>query len=218
MAELERHQPTNRGSAGRAMTKERRLLWLLILFGVQLLYVPINRTIRGGVVLNTPWDASIPLWPIWAVPYLLAIVWWVGSFVWSAWKMEDRLYRAFVVGALAVMLTSYAVYILFPTFVNRPILAGSSWQIDLLRLIYNNDRLHNAFPSGHTYTTLLIVFFWWRWQPRLRWVLGAAALVVLLSTLFTKQHNLPDVLGGIVFAWLGYQVGMWWAGRQQAGR
>jgi membrane-associated phospholipid phosphatase len=218
MAELERQQPSNRASTGRGLTKERRLLWLLVLFGVQLLYVPINRTMYGGVVLATPWDASIPLWPIWAVPYLLAIVWWVGSFVWAAWQMEDRLYRAFVAGTLAVILASYALYILYPTFVNRPVLLGHSWSVDLLRLIYNNDCLNNAFPSGHTYTTMLIVFFWWRWQPKLRWVWVVAALVVMLSTLFTKQHNLPDVLGGIVFAWLGYRFGLWWAGRQRAGR
>jgi membrane-associated phospholipid phosphatase len=217
MAELERHKPSTRVSAQRAMTWQRRLLWLLVLFGVQLLYVPINRTMHGGTVLATPWDAAIPLWPIWAVPYLLSIAWWVGCFVWAAWKMEDVLYRAFVASFLIVMLTSYAVYILYPTYVERPVLEGSSWQVELLSLIYRNDRLHNAFPSGHAYTTLLITFFWWRWQPRLRWLWIAFAIVVILSTLFTGQHNLPDPVGGLVFAWLGYRFGLWWAARQPAG-
>jgi len=217
MAELEQQEMPNQTSTQRAMTKEMRLVWLLVLFCVQFLYVPINRTMHGGVVLDTPWDAAIPLWPIWAVPYLLSIAWWVASFVWAAWKMEDRLYRAFVAGTLAVMLASYAVYIVYPTYVERPVLQGHGWTVDLLRLIYNNDRLHNAFPSGHTYTTLLIAFFWWRWRPDLRWLWGAAALIVILSTLFTKQHNLPDPAGGIVFAWLGYRFGVWWAGWRQAG-
>jgi membrane-associated phospholipid phosphatase len=130
--------------------------------------------------------------------------------------MEDARYRAFVAGTLAVLLASYVVYILFPTYVERPVLEGSSWQVDLLRLIYNNDRLHNAFPSGHTYTTFLIVFFWWQWKPHLRWLWSAAALMVILSTLFTGQHNLPDPLGGVVFAWLGYRFGLWWASRKPA--
>jgi len=33
-------------------------------------------------------------------------------------------------------------------------------------------------------------------------------LVVLLSTLFTGQHVVLDVLGGVVLAGLGYTVGM----------
>jgi membrane-associated phospholipid phosphatase len=202
--------------APRALTWQMRFLWLLALFAVQLLYVPINRTMQGGVILDTPWDAYVPFWPVWAVPYLLSIVWWTGSFIWAAWKMEDQLYRALVAGTVAVMLASYVVYILFPTYVERPVLSGDSWAVELVRLIYSNDRLHNAFPSGHAYTTLLIVFFWWRWKPRLRWLWATIGVVVILSTLFTGQHNLPDPIGGLLFAWAGYHFGLWWAARPSA--
>jgi membrane-associated phospholipid phosphatase len=196
------------------MTWQARLVWLVTLFGVQLLYAPINRTMQGGVILDTPWDAYVPFWPIWAVPYLLSLVWWAGCFVWAAWKMDGALYRAFVAATIAMMLTSYVVYILFPTYVQRPALEGSSWPIELVRYIYSNDRLHNAFPSGHTYTTMLILFFWWRWRPKLRWLWVGFAVVIILSTLFTGQHNLPDPIGGIVWAWAGYRFGLWWATRQ----
>jgi membrane-associated phospholipid phosphatase len=191
----------------------KRVLLLLTLFAVQLLYVPINRTVQGGVVLATPWDALIPLWPIWAVPYLLSIAWWTGCFAWAAWKMDGARYEAFVAGAIAVMLSSYVVYVLYPTYVNRPDPEGHSWQAELIRSVYNNDRVNNAFPSGHTYTTVLIALVWWQWRPRLRWLWVGIAIVVLLSTLFTKQHDLPDLVGGIAWAWLGYQFGSWWASR-----
>jgi hypothetical protein len=200
-----------------AMTWQARLAWLVALFGVQLLYIPINRTMQGGVILDTPWDAYVPFWPIWAVPYLLSLVWWAGCFVWAALKMDDALYRAFVAATIAAMLTSYAVYIFFPTYVQRPVLGVDSWPIELVRFIYSNDRLHNAFPSGHTYTTVLIVLFWWRWQSKLRWLWAGFAIVIVLSTLFTRQHNLPDPIGGIVWAWTSYRFGLWWATRQSRG-
>ena len=202
----------------KAWTPNSRLAWLIILFAVQLLYVPINRSVQGGVILSIPWDAYVPFWPIWAVPYLLSILWWMASFIWATWKMDDARYRAFVAAALAVMLTAYAVYILFPTYVERPVLEGHSWQIELVRSIYNNDRLNNAFPSGHTYTTVLILLFWWDWRPRLRWLWAAIAVVVILSTLFTGQHNLLDPVGGIVWAYAGYRFGWWWVKRMQARR
>jgi len=190
---------------------------LMALFAAQSLYIPINRLIRGGVILRTPLDAHIPFWPIWALPYLLSLVWWWGCFIWAAWKMEQARYRAFVTGALAVMLSSYAVYVLFPTYVERPSLEGHGWPVELVRLIYTNDRLHNAFPSSHAYTTMLIVFFWWNWRPRLRAALVAIAVLVLLSTLFVHQHYLVDPLGGILWAWMGYRLGSWWATREVSG-
>ncbi|MBN1147502.1 MAG: phosphatase PAP2 family protein [Anaerolineales bacterium] len=195
------------------MTFGKRLLWLSILFLSQALYFPINRMMTGGRLLETRWDALIPLWPIFALPYLLSLAWWAGCFIWASLKMEANLYRAFVAGVLFTMLTSYAFYILYPTYVTRPEVAGVGWQYNLLRWIYTSDRLNNAFPSGHTYITMLIVFFWWNWRPRLRCLWAAIAAVIILSTLFTGQHNLPDPLGGVLWAWAGYRFGLWWAGR-----
>jgi hypothetical protein len=99
-------------SALKTWTPNSRLAWLIVLAAVALVYIPINRTVQGGVILSLPWDENIPFWPTWAVPYLLSILWWMASFIWAAWKMGDDRYRAFVAAALAVMLTAYAVYIL----------------------------------------------------------------------------------------------------------
>ncbi len=199
------------------MTPRARLAWLIAVFLVQFLYFPINRTIQGGVVLATPWDAHIPLWPIWVVPYLLSLAWWSGCFIWAAWKMDDDLYLAFVISLITVMLSSYIVYIAYPTYVIRPPLEADGWLTKIIDLLYENDRVNNAFPSGHTYNAVLITLYWWHWQPRQRWLWIAIMIVVLLSTLFTRQHNLPDLIGGIVFAWLGYHLGRWWVARRSRG-
>lgn len=194
-----------------------RLRWLLLLFAVQLLYFPINRTVTGGIVLDTPWDVWFPLWTIWVIPYLLSLVWWTGCLIWATWKMEPATYRAFVVSFVAVMLISYIIYIVYPTYVIRPPLQGNDLLTEAMRLLYANDQVNNAFPSGHTYNTVLIALFWWRWYPQQRWLWLAITIIILLSTLFTRQHNLPDLVGGVVLAWLGYRLGLWWANRQSRG-
>jgi membrane-associated phospholipid phosphatase len=179
----------------------------------QLLYFPINRIAQGGIVLETRWDGYIPLWPIWAIPYLLSLIWWWGCYVWAAWRMDLRLYKAFAVGILAAMLISYVIYLGYPTYVNRPPLEGNDWQTALMRFIYQADRSYNAFPSGHTYTAVLIGLFWWRWHPRQRWLWAAITVITVLSTLFTRQHNLPDLIGGAVLAATGYCLGIWLVSR-----
>lgn len=195
------------------MTPRMRLLWLAVLAVVQLMYFPINRTVQGGTVLDTPLDGYVPLWRVWIIPYLLGLLWWAASYVWAVWKMEDDLYRAFVISFVTVMLTSYVIYIVFPTYVIRPEVQGDDWLTRLVAVLYENDRVNNAFPSGHTYNSVMIALFWSRWYPRQRWLWFTIAAIVVLSTLFTRQHNLPDVLGGILLAWLGYRFGLWWVAR-----
>ena len=195
------------------MTLRTRLAWLLALLIVQLFYIPINRFITGGVELSTPLDSRIPLVPIWIIPYVLSLAWWAGCFIWAALEMDAGLYRALVASTLFTMLTAYAFYLLYPTYVIRPVVEGSGWQFDMLRQLYASDRAYNAFPSGHTYTSLLILFYWWIWQPRLRCLWLAIVMVILLSTLFTRQHYLVDLLGGLLWAGVGFSFGLWYIRR-----
>ena len=101
------------------------LLALVIL--LELLYVPINRAASGGIALETPLDAYIPLIAVWAVPYLASIIWWTAMFAWAAVSMPDDLYYALIKGMIGMMLVSYAIYLVFPTYVYRPDLAGDDW-------------------------------------------------------------------------------------------
>jgi membrane-associated phospholipid phosphatase len=187
----------------------KRVVWLALLLAVQLLYFPINRGMQGGVVLDTAWDVHFPLRPLWVVPYLLSLAWWLGSYVWATWKMGDELYRALFVSAVSIMLVSYLFYILYPTYVVRPIVDGDGWAARLVSFLYANDQANNAFPSGHTYNSVLLALYWSRWQRRLWPLWWGICAVVLLSTLYTRQHNLPDLAGGAVLAWLGYHFGLW---------
>ncbi len=194
----------------------QRVVWLLALLAIQWLYVPINRHVQGGTVFKTPLDDLIPLWPAWAVPYQLCMLWWVFSLFWFVIKVDYPHLKAFGSGTLAVILTSYIIYLAWPTYVERPILSGDRWDIQLMHWIYNNDRPYNAFPSSHTYITTLVSLSWQRLCPRLWWLWSGIVVIVILSTLFTRQHYLPDPLGGLALAFLGYGFGMRWAtGRQE---
>jgi membrane-associated phospholipid phosphatase len=53
--------------------------------------------------------------------------------------------------------------------------------------------------------------FYARWYPRLRLLWLGILIVVGLSTLFTGQHYILDVIGGIFLGWVGYRFGLWWA-------
>ena len=187
--------------------RNMRIISFLVLVAAQFAYVPINRLVTGGVILAFPWDSQVPFWPMFSIPYLLSLPWWMACMLWAALKMEDQKYGAFFVGMLFMMVSSYIVYIAFPTYIERPDVVGNGFQFDIIRYIYSNDRLNNAFPSGHTYFTAFIVISWWNWKPRLRWLWAPFGVLIVASTLFTGQHNLPDPIGGIIWAVGSHQLG-----------
>jgi membrane-associated phospholipid phosphatase len=188
----------------------KRLIGLAALLGAMLLYLPINRAGRGGLALETALDRAIPLWPVWIVPYLgvflALLILLIAVYLW----MPYRMFQAFISANLIAFAVSYLIYLVFPTYTNRPAIAGGDPFSEAVRWLYSQDRAYNAFPSGHTYLTTIAWLFLWRWQPRLRVLTTALAALVLLSTLFTRQHNVADLVGGVALAalstWAGWKL------------
>jgi hypothetical protein len=96
--------------------------------------------LSGGMIVELPIDRLIPLWPIWSLPYVLSLLWWIIALIWAAIKMDDARFRMFVIATLLMTLSSYIVYVAFPTSSRRPQLVGKSWDMQLMRLIYGSDR------------------------------------------------------------------------------
>lgn len=190
------------------MNSLKRLIWCALLFGIQGLYFPLNRFLKGGVEFKTILDDSVPLWPVWVIPYMLVCGWWIVAYIWAAWSMEERLYEAFFIASAFVCVSALTVFAVFPTYVVRSPVDGDGWTTQILNWIYTNDHMYNAFPSGHVYITTLIALFWSRWFPRWKWLWVSTVVVIALATLFTHQHYLPDPIGGLLLAWIGYHIGL----------
>ncbi|HSK67343.1 MAG TPA: phosphatase PAP2 family protein, partial [Anaerolineales bacterium] len=102
------------------------------------------------------------------------------------------------------------IFIAFPTYVKEATFAGSDIFSVLLRFIHENWGRYNAFPSGHIYITALLAFFYSRWHPLQRTMWIVILLIVSLSTLFTAQHYIVDIPGGLLVAWIGYALSLKW--------
>ena len=68
------------------MNHLKRLIWCTLVFGIQALYFPLNRFMQGGMEFKTAFDAYVPLWPIWAAPYMPICGWWVIASIWAVWR------------------------------------------------------------------------------------------------------------------------------------
>jgi membrane-associated phospholipid phosphatase len=187
----------------------RRFLYILIIIGIQMIYIPTSNRDMGGFEPRLLIDV-FPIWPVWVVPYILCYPLWLFSFLWAIFKMGDRMFRSFVMAFIITCALSVCIFIAFPTYVKEATFAGNDLFSVLLRVIHENWGRYNAFPSGHIYITALLAFFYSRWYPRQRTMWIVILLIVSLSTLFTAQHYIVDIPGGLLVAWIGYAVGKKW--------
>jgi membrane-associated phospholipid phosphatase len=189
----------------------KRLLLIFLACCIQMIYIPTSNRISGGIEPRLPIDI-FPVWPIWVLPYVLCYIFWVSSAIWIVMKTEDRRFRSFIAACLLTFGLGALIFIVFPTYV-RPIdLQGNDLFTLLLRLFHEELGRYAAFPSGHVYITTLIILFFSHWYPRFKSIWLSILILVSLSTLFTGQHYILDVLGGYVVALAGYYFGHWWAG------
>lgn len=197
------------------MNSLKRMIFFALLFGIQLLYFPLNRYLHGGIEFTTPLDVYIPVWAAWVAPYSLICFWWIVAYLWAAWRMDEQLYEAFFLASAIMQVSALVIFTFFPTYVVRTHLAAGDVFSQWLNWIYSNDHAYNAFPSGHVYITTLIALFWSRWYPKWRGLWMSTVVVIFFATLFTGQHHLPDPVGGLALAWFSYQLGLWCVGKDQ---
>src|SRR5512138_2312933 len=109
------------------MTLSKRCILLLVMLFVYALYFPLNRFLTNGYNLKTALDAYIPIVPAFAIPYLLFIPYWIVAFLIAAWKMDDRLFRAFMIGSISAAAIATLTYFVLPTYTARPRIDTSQW-------------------------------------------------------------------------------------------
>jgi membrane-associated phospholipid phosphatase len=185
----------------------RRLLWLAIILVVLALYLPINLLVKGGTQLQLPVDNLIPFFPPAITIYLFADIIFVLFPVLAAIKVKRGEFEAYAVSILFASLISYIIYVIAPTFITRPEITGNDIFSKAVAILYSADRSNNAAPSGHTYQSFICAIYLWRWSPGLRWLWITVTILILASTLFTKQHYILDLVAGLAIGVLAYFFG-----------
>ena len=143
-------------------------------------------------------DRMVPVQPAWAVIYLS---YFLFPFVTVLVVRQEELIRRTFLAWLAVWITGYACFLVYPTILPRPAgELGPGFFAWFLRGIYDADAPRNCFPSLHVATPFVSALTIWRVHRGTGVAVGAWAGLIALSTLFTKQHYVADVVSGILLA------------------
>jgi len=176
------------------------LMYMLIFPLLGAMYAWVNRPTAKVYQLTTRLDDAIPFVKYFAVPYGIWIF-YIYVCVFYFFKKDVRVYyRSLTVYTLCA-LVCYAVYSGFQTTVPRPELVGHDPFTRLVAYIYHRDRPFNCFPSIHVFSSYMVVRLLAGSSFRNRrnlTVIGGMSTLIVLSTLFIKQHTVMDAIGGIV--------------------
>lgn len=175
-----------------------QLLALALLAAISLsLFFPLNST--NGRIEKSLLVRHVPFIPAFIVPYL-------GFFPYVAFSMlavlfftpvAARLYVSLIFSGLVAALIWYVM----PTVVlDRPVLNPRNLLHRAVGWMYRLDPGGNAFPSAHASVAVLCSYYLTYAFPLHETLIWTCGATIVSSTLFVKQHNVRDLVAGIILA------------------
>ena len=164
------------------------------------IFIPVLFPPRTRHVPELALDRALPLIPSWAVIYGMLYLFLIVLPVLVI--RQDEHIRRTVYAYLFIWITAYLFFfVIYPTKAPRPeIVSGDGFAVWALRALYSSDPPYNCFPSLHVAHSFVSALACRGVHRRLGGIALVFATLVALSTLFTKQHYVVDVIAGVLLA------------------
>ena len=180
-------------------------------------------------IIHTAIDDRIPFCEVFIIPYLLWFAYSVG-FTFYMLLTDEKSYHEIGTFLVIGMTAFLAVSIVFPNILMlRPeTMPRDNIFTDLCRMLYAVDTPTNVSPSIHVYNSIAVMIAVWKTDARLmrsrivKVLMTFLGFMIILSTMFLKQHSFSDVViatGLAIFSYiLIYKIGFVFIGTRQRKR
>lgn len=162
-------------------------------------------------VIQTALDEHIPFIEYFIVPYLMWFAFIAVVFLYFFFTDVDGFYKLAKI-SFAGMTIFLIICTLFPNGQDlRPVVfERENVFVDAVRILYRTDTCTNVFPSLHVFNSLCacIAIHESEALKKHKVISGAAyvlAALIVLATMFLKQHSILDVTGAFVMAIVLYR-------------
>lgn len=195
------------------LLKKYKHAWV---FSYVFLYMPWFTYLEKHVTSNyytihVALDDKIPFVEYFVVPYLLWFVFIAVVFLYFFFNDVEGFYKL-----ARLMFTGMTIFLIISTLMPnglhlRPIyFERDNIFVDLVKLVYSADTPTNVFPSLHVFNTLAACIAIYQSEnlkkhPVLCGGAYVMAVLIIMSTMFLKQHSVVDVIMAFVMAHILYQ-------------
>jgi membrane-associated phospholipid phosphatase len=170
-------------------------------------YIFIGELMPGRTmhVPELAFDRAIPLQPAWALVYGTFYLFLIVLPVFVV-RQEEQIRRT-LYAYLTIWITAYVIFLTYPTMAPRPAeVIGKGFIVWGLRFLYEADPPYNCFPSLHVAHSFVSALTCYRVHRGVGIAAFICASLVGLSTLFSKQHYILDVIAGVLLACAAYAL------------
>ena len=159
-------------------------------------------------IIHSVFDDMIPFCEYFIIPYYLWFAYVAAGILWFVFRCKNHTEYYKMCSALAIGMTVFLV--VSCVFPNAQDLRPSEFLhhnvcTQLVRRLYQTDTPTNVLPSIHVFNSL-IIFFALNNSRQLqryravRFAAGTLTVLIILSTMFLKQHSIVDVSMGTLMA------------------
>lgn len=151
---------------------------------------------------STALDAYIDVHPEWVTVYVAAYIYWVVAYI-AVCRAGEKNCRLLCRADYLAKAVAAMCFVLMPTTLPRePLTEGGAFEW-ALNIIYTLDTPYNLFPSMHCLLSWLparelMDIKEYPWAAR--WGAVAFSILVFASTVYTGQHVVVDIAGGVALA------------------
>lgn len=188
--------------------------WVLLYFFIYMpwfIYLEERENTTNHYIIHSPLDDSIPFIEYFIIPYMLWFAFIAFFSIYFLFTDTKAFYS--LAGFLIIGMTAFLVIsTFFPTALDlRPYyFERDNIFVDMVRQLYRTDTPTNVLPSIHVFNTLGVCIAVKRCSKLkshiyIKGITYGLSILIILSTMFLKQHSVTDVIAAFVLAGVVYQ-------------
>lgn len=186
--------------------------YVLSIYIISILYGIINKPNGGAKNLVTYFDRNTPFVKEFIIAYVSWYFFIYLTFIYLCYKDKNTYYTTLIAYNIGLLIC-FSIFLLFQTTVPRPSISGDDIFVKLVSTIYTNDKPYNCFPSIHCMTSYLMIraVYWSKDKNgnhnKVDFIIALIwGTLIMISTLFVKQHVVLDIISAIAVGELLYRI------------
>lgn len=170
-----------------------------------------SRMVNGGLKhydMTTAFDLATPVIPETIIIYFGCFGTWVIYYILCG-RVDEKYTAKFVTFDILSRTICGIFFVLLPTCNIRPEIVGNGFFEKALLHLYATDAADNLFPSIHclvSWNCFIGIRGLSVYKKRYKVLACVIAILVFLSTLYTKQHVVADVYSAVIVSELAWFV------------
>lgn len=157
-------------------------------------------------------DHVIPFCEVFIIPYLLWFAYMGVTGMYFLFREKDSFIRMMYFGMLGMTLFLIISWIYPNGLALRPeVFARDNIFVDMVKWLYARDTATNVLPSIHVFNSVGVccaIHYSEKLskRPLVLWAADIMTVLIILSTMFVKQHSVVDVVSGLLLSYLSWEL------------